>query len=273
MKVISPPNYYYQSSWQAYQRGEPAEALFLLLDGFDMDPSDRRIPQGFANMFGLMGLYEESKRYAAHSIRRLPYMWAADFEEMLRVAREDHAASPDNRFLTARLGIALLASGDVQAGMPYLEKYVSQFDDGVGPYIRVAGFVGLHRQKMGDAEGAAAVLDGIKSSYAQQVSAGINDNPLRIRRAFIALLEGGYEDALTALDDLSRGSGVDPEMAAALRLLTGLGDDGRFDKILSDQASRWDGQRRKMLARICGEDNWSEWDPLPGTCVSFKRGG
>jgi TolB-like protein/Flp pilus assembly protein TadD len=273
MKAISAPSYYYMSSWQAYQKGEPADALFLLLDGFDIEPENRRIPHGFANMFGLMGIHEESVRHSAHSIRWLPYQWNGDFETMVNISREEFDAHPDNRYWLMRLGIALLAAGDVESAMSYLQQYVDGFEDGAGPNINVAGYVALYRQSNRDERGAGKILARLKTRHDRAVAGGIDDNNVRRLRTMISLIEGRQADALNALDALSRGSGIEPDLVASLRALTPIADDARFNEILEQQATRWNAQQKKLLVRVCGDETWEEWDPLPGTCVSFNNGG
>lgn len=272
MKAIHPPSYFYMSSWQAYQKGETANALFYLLDGYDLEPENRRIPMGFANMFGLMDIHEEAVRHAAPSIRWLPHRWNGDFETMVEIGREDHAASPDSRYLVSRLGIALLAAGDVGAAMQYLETYIGNYEDGVGPNVQLGGYVALYRQSNGNDDGTTVILNELRARYEQSVAGGIDDNPARKLRTMISLIEGRQADAFEALDALSRGSGVEPDLAASLRALTPLVDDPRFDEILADQTARWAMQREQLMARICGDENWKEWDPLPDTCADWSPG-
>ena len=267
LQSISPPSFNYVSSWQAYQKGEPADAMFFLLDGLDIEPENRRIPQGLANMFGMMSVHEESVRHAADSIRWLPFEWNGDFETMVTLAREDFDANPGSLYWHSRLGIALLANGNTEEAMLQLEQYLSNFDDGVGSNVWIAAYVALHRQANADVAGANLILDELKSRYERTVSGGIDDNNSRTLSAAISLIEGRQDDAFVALDALSRGSGVQPNHAASLRALTPLVDDPRFDRLLEDQATRWAAQREKLLARICGDETWVEWDPLPGTCA------
>jgi TolB-like protein/tetratricopeptide (TPR) repeat protein len=270
MRAISPPNFYYMSSWLAYQKGQTTDAMFFLMDGFDLDPESRRIPQGFANMFGLMGVHEEAVRHSAQSIRWLPYQWNSDFDTMVRIGREDHEANPANRYYLLRYGIALLAAGQVDESMVVLEQYLGNFNDGAGPDAFPAGYVALYRQANSDADGADTIHKELNRRLQLAVEGGVDDNPTRQLRIMVGLLEGRQDDALDALDDLSRGSGVQPDHEASLRYLTNLGDEPRFVEILAAQATRWAAQREKLMARICGDENWQEWDPLPSTCEGWQ---
>jgi len=267
MKAISPPNYFYMTSWQAWQSGNPADALFALLDGLDFEPENRRIPGGLANMFGLMGVHEESVRHAPASVNWLPFMWIADFETMVRLAREDYASNPNNRSFKVQLGLSLLAAGEVDEAMQILESYLTSLDDGVGASVSIAMYIALHRQANNDVAGVDHILKELKARLRKSNDGGINDTGAARLRAAIGLLEGRESDALDGFESLSKRSGIEPRDVASLRALTSLVDEPRFIEILDAQAKRWATQREKMMARVCGDENWVEWDPLPGTCT------
>jgi tetratricopeptide (TPR) repeat protein len=264
IRAIAPNVYNYARSWQAWQRGMPSEAIFALLDGLEFDPNDRRIPGGLTNMFGLLGFHDESLRHASESLHYLPYQWISDWETLLDIAQENYSANPDNRRAIAALGQAFLASGDLEAATPHLERYVSGFGDGVGPNVLLAGYVALIRQANGDLEGAQEILDSLKVRYERAMVGGLDNNNNRMTDALINLLEGRETDALTALATL--GTGVEPQVAASLRLLTSLKDNPRFDEILKKQAAHFAEEREKLLTRICDENGWENWKPLPRTC-------
>jgi TolB-like protein/Flp pilus assembly protein TadD len=91
MKAIAPQFYNFARSWMAWQRGMPAEAVYALLDGLDIDPEDRRIPAGLTNMFGLLGLHDEAVRQSRQSDRYLPYQWISDWATVLEIAQENYS--------------------------------------------------------------------------------------------------------------------------------------------------------------------------------------
>ena len=266
IKAIAPNMYNYRRSWQAWQRGSPSEATFALLDGLEFDPDDRRIPGGLTNMFGLLGFHDESLRHASEALRYLPYQWISDWETLLDIAQVNYSANPDNRSTIAALGQAFLASGDREAATPHLEQYVRGFGDGIGPNVLLAGYVALIRQANGDLDGAQEILDPLKARYERAMAGGLDTNNNRLTDALISLLEGREADALTALATL--GTGVEPQVAASLRLLTSLKDNPLFDEILEKQAAHFAEEREKLLTRICDENGWENWKPLPNTCES-----
>ena len=266
LKEIAPQFYHYGKSWQAWQRGTPAESIFALLDGLDIDPDDRRIPGGLTNMFGLLGLHDEAVRHASGHDRYLPYQWIADWATVLDIAQENYSANPDNRSATAALGQALLASGDIDGAAPLLEQYVEGFDDGIGPNTEIAGYVALIRKGSGDDAGTREILDPMNARLERALAGDLNNNSVRRLQALTALIEERQSDALAALEALSMGSSLEPHFVASLRQLTPLNKDPRFDAILARQAAHFAEQRKLLLARICGDDGWNNWQPLPATC-------
>jgi hypothetical protein len=98
------------------------------------------------------------------------------------------------------------------------------------------------------------------------LAGGLNNNSLRKLESVISLLERRQSEALVALEALSRGSGIEPQVVASLRQLTPLNDDARFDEILAQQVAHFADERRRLLARICGNDGWESWQPMPQTC-------
>ena len=267
LKAIGPQFYNFVKSWQAWQRGMPSEAVFALLDGLDFDPDDRRIPAGLTNMFGLLGLHDESLRQASESFRYLSYQWNSDWATLLEVAQSNHSKNPGNRRAIAALGQAYLASGDVEAATSHLERFVKEFEDGVGPSTLTAGYVALIRTANGDEEGARTILNGLKARHERALTGGLDDNNTRTLEAMISLINGSNEAALAALDGLSQGMGIEPQVVASLRLLTPLNDDARFDEILTKQKNHFAEERDRLLDRICGDEGWQSWRPLPETCA------
>ena len=267
IKAIGPAFYYYMKSWQAWQRGMPSEAIFALLDGLDIDPNDRRMPGGLTNMFGLLGIHDEALRHATGSLRYLPYQWISDWPTVVEIAQDDHSSNPDNRRAIAALGQAFLASGDVHAAAPQLERYLRGFEDGVGPATLIAGFVALIQQANGNMADVAVILDQLKDRHERALAGGLDNNNIRTLAAMISLIEGDLSSALVALDALSRGSGIEPHVVASLRVLTPLRDDPQFDEILTAQAARFAEEHERLLARICGNDGRANWQPLPETCA------
>ncbi len=267
IKAIGPAFYYYMKSWQAWQRGMPSEAIFALLDGLDIDPNDRRMPGGLTNMFGLLGIHDEALRHATGSLRYLPYQWISDWPTVVEIAQDDHSSNPDNRRARAALGQAFLASGDVHAAAPQLERYIRGFEDGVGPSTLIAGFVALIQQANGNMADVAVILDQLKDRHERALAGGLDNNNIRTLAAMISLIEGDLSSALVALDALSRGSGIEPHVVASLRVLTPLRDDPQFDEILTAQAARFAEEHERLLARICGNDGRANWQPLPETCA------
>ena len=61
--------------------------------------------------------------------------------------------------------------------------------------------------------------------------------------------------------------GIEPQVVASLRLLTPLNDDARFDEILTKQKNHFAEERDRLLDRICGDEGWQSWRPLPETCA------
>jgi TolB-like protein/Tfp pilus assembly protein PilF len=267
IKAIAPPFYNYTRSWQLWQRGMPSEAIFALLDGLEADPDDQRIPGGLANMFGLLGFHQESLRHASESNRYLPYQWISDWQTVLDIRKEEYARNPDDRRAMANLGQALLASGDAEAATPHLERYVQGFEDRIGPSTEAAGYVALIRKANGDEKGAGKILDAFKARHERALTGGLDNNSIRILEAMISLIEGRQEDALTALDGLSRGMGIEPQVVASLRLLTPVNDDAQFDEILATQENHFADERQRLMTRICGNDGRESWQPLPETCA------
>ena len=267
IKAIGPAFYYYMKSWQAWQRGMPSEAIFALLDGLDIDPNDRRMPGGLTNMFGLLGIHDEALRHATGSLRYLPYQWISDWPTVVEIAQDDHSSNPDNRRAIAALGQAFLASGDVHAAAPQLERYLRGFEDSVGPSTLIAGFVALIQQANGNMADVAVILDQLKDRHERALAGGLDNNNIRTLAAMISLIEGDLSSALVALDALSRGSGIEPHVVASLRVLTPLRDDPQFDEILTAQAARFAEEHERLLARICGNDGRANWQPLPETCA------
>jgi len=267
IKAIAPQAYNYQRSWQAWQRGGPAEAVFALLDGLETDPDDRRIPGGLTNMFGLLGLHDEAVRHASDSNRYLPYQWISDWQTVLDIRKEEYARNPENRRAMANLGQALLASGDVEAATLLLERYVKGFTDGVGPNTIIAGYVAIIRKANGDEKGAEEIHDVFKARHERAMVGGLDNNSIRTLEAMISLIEGRQEDALAALNLLSHGMGVEPQIVASLRLLAPVNDDAQFDEILAIQENHFAEERQQLMTRICGNDGWENWRPLLDTCT------
>jgi TolB-like protein/Flp pilus assembly protein TadD len=267
IKAIAPQFYNYARSWMAWQRGMPAEAVYALLDGLDIDPEDRRIPGGLTNMFGLLGLHDEAVRQTRESDRYLPYQWISDWAAVREIAQENYSANPDSRRAIAALGQAFLVNGDIDAAAPLLERYLRGFEDGVGPDTLIAGYVALLRQINGDSAGVAIILEPLKARHQRALAGGLNNNSIRKLESVISLLEGRQSDAIVALEALSRGSSIEPHVVASLRQLTPLNDDARFDEILAKQAAHSVQERQRLLTRICGNDGWERWQPLPQTCV------
>jgi hypothetical protein len=83
----------------------------------------------------------------------------------------------------------------------------------------------------------------------------------------ISLIEGHQEDALAALDGLSHGMGIEPQVAASLRLLTPVNDDAQFDEILATQENHFAEERQRLMTRICGNAGRESWQPLSETCA------
>ncbi len=267
IKAIGPAFYYYMKSWQAWQRGMPSEAIFALLDGFDIDPNDRRMPGGLTNMFGLLGIHDEALRHATGSLRYLPYQWISDWQTVLEIRKEEYARNADSRRAMANLGQALLASGDVEPATPLLERYVKGFADGVGPNTLVAGYIALIRKANGDEKGAEEIHDALTARHERALAGGLDNNAIRTLEAMISLIEGRQEDALAALDGLSHGMGIEPQVVASLRLLTPVNDDAQFDEILATQENHFAEERQRLTTRICGNDARENWQPLPETCA------
>ena len=267
IKAIAPQAYNFQRSWQAWQRGILSEAVFALLDGLEADPDDRRIAGGLTNMFGLLGLHDESLRQASESNRHVPYQWISDWQTVLDIAQENYEKNPDNRSAIAALGQAFLTSGDVEPATPLLERYVKGFADGVGPNTLIAGYVALIRKANGDEKGAEKIHDALKARHERALAGGQDNNSIRTLEAMISLIEGHQEDALAALDGLSHGMGIEPQVVASLRLLTPVNDDAQFDEILATQENHCAEERQRLMTRICGNDGRESWQPLPETCA------
>lgn len=218
-------------------------------------------------MFGLLGLHDEAVRHASDSNRYLPYQWISDWQTVLDIRKEEYARNPENRRAMANLGQALLASGDVEAATLLLERYVKGFTDGVGPNTIIAGYVALIRKANGDEKGAEEIHDVFKARHERAMVGGLDNNSIRTLEAMISLIEGRQEDALAALNLLSHGMGVEPQIVASLRLLAPVNDDAQFDEILAIQENHFAEERQRLMTRICGNDGWENWRPLLDTCT------
>ena len=148
-----------------------------------------------------------------------------------------------------------------------MENYVNGFADGVGPNTLIAGYVALIRKANGDKKGAEKILDVLKARRDRAVAGGLDNNSMRALKAMISFVEGRQKDALAALDGLSRGSGIEPQVVASLRLLTPVNDNAQFDKILATQTNHFAEERQRLMMRICGNDIRENWQPLPETCA------
>jgi hypothetical protein len=249
-----------------WHKGQYADAIVQILDGRDGGQSYRPLQTGLIYMFGLVGLDEESERILSPADQQIPWQWQENWELLTRLAQEDYLAHPEDLRKISALGKALLASGDIESAATYLERYVNVFDDGTGPSPEIAGYVALIRRESGQQDGATAILNELKKREDLALSAGLNNSDQQLLSAMIALMEDDQDRALDSLERIARGPGIHPQVTASLRYLTSLSGNSRFKGLLEDQAAHRSSERRKLLGRICGDQQWQEWKPLPSTC-------
>ncbi len=258
--------YSYSRYWHLWHKGQYADAIVQILDGRDSGQSYRPLQTGLIYMFGLVGLDEESERILSPADQQIPWQWQENWELLTRLAQEDYLAHPEDLRKISALGKALLASGDIESAATYLERYVNVFDDGTGPSPEIAGYVALIRRESGQQDGATAILNELKKREDLALSAGLNNSDQQLLSAMIALMEDDQDRALDSLERIARGPGIHPQVTASLRYLTSLSGNSRFKGLLEDQAAHRSSERRKLLGRICGDQQWQEWKPLPSTC-------
>ena len=258
--------YSYSRYWHLWHKGQYADAIVQILDGRDSGQSYRPLQTGLIYMFGLVGLDEESERILNPADQQIPWQWQENWELLTRLAQEDYLAHPDDLRKISALGKALLASGDIESAATYLERYVNVFDDGTGPSPEIAGYVALIRRESGQQDGATAILNELKKREDLALSGGMNNSDQQLLSAMIALMEDDQDRALDSLERIARGPGIHPQVTASLRNLTSLSKNSRFKGLLEDQAAHRSSERRKLLERICNQETWEQWDPLPQTC-------
>lgn len=270
MKTVDLTFYNYTCSWQAWQRGKPAEALIYQLKIEDKTPGDRRAWGRLTNMFGLLGFRQEAMRYAQNSNRlmMLAYVWFSDLTQAAVVATENYEDSTDDPQLLVEMALAVLAVGDVDLAARHFERYMERFEDGVGPNDEIAGFAALMRKAKGDEAGIKHILRRLNDQLARGLSGGLNSHKVKLLRLMTAVLEDRSTDALAALETISRGPGLTPQFVSSLQHLTPLSEDPYFEEILRRQAIRFAQEREKFLTYLKTEDKFENWQPLPTTLSS-----
>jgi len=266
VKALGPHYYAYSRYWHQWHQGQYSDAIITLIEGRESEPEFRPLETGLTYMLSVVDLRTESERLLNRADRKIPWQWQGDWEKVIEFALEDFSANPDDLRTVAALGQAYLAGGDIESATPLLERYTQAFDDGIGPLISIAGYVGLIRQIKGDANGVASMLESLKAREKRAIVGGLDNVDLDVLTMMAALVEGNEEKALDATEKIATGPGVDPSMVASLRGLTQLNNNARFDQILDAQAAHMTSERARILERICGGATWKNWQPLRSTC-------
>ena len=269
--LLDPVNGNTRLAMIARDRGNADRTWDYALKGLEADPTDNSVRNQLANRLAFNGYPEEAVEVFPQFRSQL-YWYALETDKALAAAKAEYEADPKNFYTILGLGNAQSLAKDWEEAHRLYEQAYSL----TGGNFDGQAAVSLYwlRKKVGDEEGAEALLPQIRKSITDMEKAGwVDGNHLR-SQAFALMTLGEMDEALIRARKAAEGGARVPE-AFIKRLPSNMGwepiyNDPRWRDIIETSDRIAAEHMVAIFTRLCTPPEEKFWQPSAETCTSAK---